>query len=231
MKTILAGLLLASVCFGDIVDDALKAYGNKNYKTSFKLFNQLCEDGDSNGCNAIGKHYEYGNHVKINLFKASDYYKKSCDMGNKSGCEFSTEIQSTMPVCSENELYFIDDARYFDMGFFSNTDSMILADSKTVSIDRKNKTIKAWTLWISSKVGRDIFVKDLGYSYSNYGYTKNLDIFNYSNRTYERKQYSDSNCDGSIIYSHNTESKWKEIPPGSAMESVLHGLIEHYNLK
>lgn len=231
MKTILAGLLLACVCFGDIWDDVVKADENKDYKTAFKLSNQLCEDGDSSGCWATGVYYENGRHVKKNLFKASDYYKKSCDMGDVFGCEYSTEFQSKMPVCSKNELYFIDDARYFDTGAGSGSNPIILADSKTVSIDRKNKTIKPWTLWITNKAGRDDYVKDLGYSYSNYGYMKSLEIFNYANRTYKTKQYSYSNCDGSIIDSYGTESKWKEITPGSVMEGILDGLIEHYNLK
>lgn len=151
-------------------------------------------------------------------------------MGNSRFCEIKTEIELIMPVCSEKEIEFSKDSRYFDVASADGY-PLILADSKTISIDKKNKTIKVWIVYIASQKERDSIIKALNENYTNFGYAKHLYILNYTNRTSKIKQISYFDCSGDTIDYDNKDTKWSDITPGSIMEAILESLMQRYKLK
>lgn len=224
--------LLSTVTFGDDYSDASAAYGKGEYKKAFKLYSQACDGGSSNGCIMVGAIYEDGIIVKRNINEASAYYSKACDMENQDGCESHTRLQAKLPVCSEDELSFSNDKRYFyvSSGGYS---SSILADGKTITIDKKNKIIKVWTVWLATENGRQDYIESLGKydNYDNFGYRKNLTIINYGNMKNKTDSLTDYNCNGGVIYSNNSKGEWDDIVPGSVMEGITESIVKKYNLK
>ena len=51
---------------------------------------EKCETGDE--CNTLGYIYKTGNGVKVDNYIAGEYFRKSCDMGNLSGCANSLHV-------------------------------------------------------------------------------------------------------------------------------------------
>jgi hypothetical protein len=215
--------------YGTTYDDAFNASNAGDYKKAFKLYSQSCDDGNGAGCGMVGYFYEYGVAVKKDFQLASEFYSRSCNMGNEVGCEWNTKLKDKMPVCSQNDLNFANDKRYFDVTS-SDIYPIILADANTIQIDKKNKTIKVWTIWIASQKGRDFMIPFLGNKSSNYGYNKDLSTYNYSNMTWKTNSFSHYTCDGSVLGSSSID-KWQDISPGSTAEGILESIIKKYNLK
>lgn len=231
---ILAVTLLSGVCYGDDYDDAGLAYDKKDYKKAFKLYSTTCDNGDSRGCAMMGVQYVYGLGVPKNNQLALDNYSKACDMGHENACKLHTELQEAMPVCTESEISFLNDKRYFEVSSTADkTFLSILADSKTIQIDKKNKTIKVWTIWLASQKGRDESIKNVGKydNYDNFGYRKYLFIINYGAMKSKTNSISENNCDGSIILSNDKPSEWRDIQPESVMEGIMESIKKKYNLK
>lgn len=136
-------------------------------------------------------------------------------------------------ICEPSELSWISDKRYFYVSG-SNTFPAIYADSKRIQINRKNKTIKSWIINLASEEGRQNAIKALGQyrDYSNFGYIKTLEIYDYSNMRSTTKSTSHFSCDGAVIRSSEDDMEpWSNIIPGSVQEGIVESLIKKYNLK
>ncbi len=229
-KILLLGTLAING-MADYYEDGSIAYEKKDYKKAWNLMNKSCDNGYSSGCGMIGAYYEDGIVVTRNYYKALEYYDKACGMGHNWFCEHLSKLKKRMPVCSENEISFINDKRYFGV---ASADSfpLILADAKTIQIDKKNKTIKVWTAWIVSEAERQHRGNILGKydNYDNYGYDKKLDTINYGSMKVKLNSSTNYNCDGSNISSINT-SEWNDIVPDSVMEMITESIMKKYKLK
>lgn len=229
LKSLILIFVLAIFSYGSTHDDAYKAYNAGDYKKAFRLYNQSCNEGNGWGCVMVGAFYGDGLGVKKDFQLASEFYSRSCNMGIEFGCESNTKLKDKMPICSQNDLSFANDKRYFDVSGNAYY-PIILADTNTIQIDKKNKTIKVWTIWIASQKERDNMIESLGNKYSNYGYNQDLSTYNYSNMTKKINSYSYFGCDGSVLGSSSID-KWQDIYPGSTAERILKSIIKEYNLK
>lgn len=230
LGNLLAVTLLSGICYGDDYDDAGLAYDKKDYKKAFKLYSKSCDSGDEGGCAMIGAYYEDGIAVSRNLNKALEYYDKACGMGENWSCEKLPTLKAKMPVCSESEISFINDKRYFEVTS-AEVYPLISADSKTIQIDKKNKTIKVWTVWIASESKREDYRNRYGGNYNNFGYVKYLDTINYGSMKSKSNAATEYTCTGSSIYSNNSSGEWSDIVPNSVMEMITNSIIKKYNLK
>lgn len=221
--------LLSVLSFGDDFQDAGAAYDKKDYKTAIGLYNSACENGDASGCDMVGYMFKYGLGVQKNPWSALEYFKKACDMGNELGCKYVTEVQNEIPACTKDELSLLKDERYFEVAS-SVTNPLIVADAKTIRIDRKNKVIQVWTTYISSQKGRDESIQDLGQSYNNFGYYKSLKLINYGNMTNKMNTITYYNCDGSVIGTTGA-SEWYNTVPDSVIEGITQSIVKKYHLK
>lgn len=234
MKNILGYVLLVGllsvVSFGDTFHDGMDAYDNKDYKTAFSLFEQACDNGNSSGCGMVGVCYEHGDGTQQNNQAAFEYYTKACNNGDSIGCEDRTRLQNKIPVgCTKDELSFLNNKRYFFVGS-SIMNPSIVADAKTIRIDRKNKVIQVWITSIVNHKSRDKAIQILGQDYNNIGYTKDLSLINYGNMTYKSNTFSYYNCDGSIIKTFGA-GEWMNILPESVREVTTDSIMKKYGLK
>jgi hypothetical protein len=135
-------------------------------------------------------------------------------------------------ACEQPDIKRFADSRYF--GVSENTHyPYIVADSKTIIIDKKNKMIKVWTIFLASQLGRDNIINALGQyqDYSSYGYTKYLYIINYKNMTTQTVEDSHITCDGKAIRGFLGDKAWDNIQPDSTIEGIAHSIMKKYNLK
>jgi TPR repeat protein len=71
-----------------------KIKGDNDLDTALKFFNEACDKGEQSSCNKLGDIYELGeDNIKVDLTKASAYYKKSCDLKNIDGCDKFRKIK------------------------------------------------------------------------------------------------------------------------------------------
>lgn len=227
---VLLGLLSIAV-HGDDAEDGFAAYNKKEYKNAFALFNKACDSGAADGCLMVGAIYEDGIIVENNNKFALANYSKACDIGNETACENYKKLQSNLPVCTEEELSFINDKRYFKVSS-NKSYSSILADSKTITIDQKNKIIKVWTVWLYSPYGQQNATEEYGSKYSACGYIRRLDIINYTSMMTRGEASAEYRCDGTIVESNTLEnSKWSKIIPESVIDAISNNILKKYNLK
>ena len=233
MKNVLGKIvlvaLLSVVSFGDDMEDASAAYDKKDYKTAIGLYSNACENGYSNGCGMVGFMLENGLGIQKNNQSALSYYAKACEMSNEAACKDSTRLQNEMPVCTQDELSFLNDKRYFDVAS-SDTNPSIVADSKTIRIDKKNKVIQVWITCEFNKKGKDGYIHDYGQNYNNFGYSKFFYFINYGNMTNKNNTSTYYNCDGSSIETIGS-GQWRSIIPDSVMEGITQSIMKKYHLK
>jgi hypothetical protein len=136
-------------------------------------------------------------------------------------------------VCELSDIDFIFNKRYFLVGGTSSDGSYpgIYVDGKTIQIDRKNKTIKVWSAWITSENGRQVQVNKYNGNYYNYGYSKSLEVIDYRNMRSKFISSIDYECNGNVIKSFNFNDTWETIVPDSAMEGIARNIMKTYNIK
>jgi hypothetical protein len=141
--------------------------------------------------------------------------------------EMSSEL-----VCGQSELAWMFDKRYFFVAD-SNAYPIISADEKTIQINRKNKTIKVWTVWLTSEEGRQNLIQNSNQyrDYSSFGYAKHLYLINYKDMRVLDKSYSRYSCNGNVIHSDDSDGSWSDITPGSVFEGIVESIIKKYKLK
>lgn len=134
-------------------------------------------------------------------------------------------------VCERQELPFLWDKRYFGVG--ANTKfPFVGVDTNSINIDRKNKIIKVWTIWLASQTGRQDQT-DKYHDYSNFGYKQNMYVIDYEKMRSLPETDVFYNCDGGSITSFNYDDirHWNNIVPNSTMEQISKSIMKKYNLK
>lgn len=87
MKKILASLAFAlAISFGATFDDGVQAYDKQDYKTAFKIFENLASQGYAGAQNSLGLMYENGQGTKQDKRVAKQWFGKACDGGQQGGC-------------------------------------------------------------------------------------------------------------------------------------------------
>lgn len=134
-------------------------------------------------------------------------------------------------ACSNNDLLSYKNNRYFIVS--SSTDYPIIgADAKTIKIDKKNKIVNIWTVWLASPHEQQNMVNTNGQKYLDYGVMKRLDTINYQSMRTSTSTITDYSCNGSVISTYNYDKKeWSQIIPDSVMEGIVDSIKKKYNLK
>lgn len=136
-------------------------------------------------------------------------------------------------VCERYNLPFLQDDRYFGAGA-NNGFPFVAVDTKSITIDRKNKFIKVWTVWLASEAGRQEAIQSYQYyDYSNFGFKQSMHVIDYKNMRTLGAVDVFYNCDGNTINSFNYDdvNYWNNIVPNSTMEQISKRIIKKYNLK
>lgn len=135
-------------------------------------------------------------------------------------------------ICNQSDISQFGSNRYFPVAQ-NDYYPVIKADTKSIKIDKKNKLIKVWTIWITSYDGRMDQINSLGQyaNYNNFGYLKTFHLIDYKNMRHKSEPSTDYNCDGNVITSAGYESKWKNIIPDSVIEGITESIMKKYNLK
>lgn len=136
------------------------------------------------------------------------------------------------PVCANYELSWIHDSRYISTGSNVTSESIII-DNETLKIDKKNKTIQVWAIFVSNEEGKSQRLEQWGDKYVQYGYSKYLYLINYSKKLLMIKSISEYSCNGGTLTNANNPNKadWNDIVPDSSNEAILKTIMKKYNLK
>lgn len=135
-------------------------------------------------------------------------------------------------VCEQPSIKQFADKRYFGVAV-TDYFPLILVDTQTLTIDKKNKIIKVWTIWVSSYQGRQKAIDNFG-DYgdcSDYGYHQQLIFINYQQMRHKMEPAKLYGCNGDIIRARQFVSTWEDIVPGSVIESMAFEINKKYNLK
>lgn len=135
-------------------------------------------------------------------------------------------------ACEQPDIKQFAADRYFVVSN-SSIYPLVLADAKTISIDRNTKTIKIWTIWLASNAARNKIINALGQynDYSNYGYSRYLYLINYQNMKVKTLANSHIACEGNVIRGYDGQNVWDNIEPDSVMEEIIESIMKKYNLK
>lgn len=144
----------------------------------------------------------------------------------------STSADNWPYICGQSDIRQFGSNRYFlvaDNDYYP----AIMADTQLIKIDKKNKLIQVWTIWLASHEGRVDQINSLSQyaNYNNFGYLKQLFLIDYKNMRHRGEPSTDYNCDGNVITSGDYESKWKNTVPDSVMEGITKRIMQKYNLK
>jgi len=60
--------------------------GGYRYIGQVSPLRSACERGDAFACYRVGKMYEVGEYVSVNLLEARSYYRRACSVDPKWGC-------------------------------------------------------------------------------------------------------------------------------------------------
>jgi len=71
--------------FGGQYEDAVDAYERGDYKTAYRLFKPLAEQGDTKAQNNIGEMYDKGRGVPQDYAEAVKWYRKAAEQGDLIG--------------------------------------------------------------------------------------------------------------------------------------------------
>ncbi len=82
-KTLFFLFIIFNISFSANINDAIKAFNNKEYKKSFKIFQKL---KTPKAYYYLGKQYYYGYGVKKDIKKSLEYLKKGCKLNEPKAC-------------------------------------------------------------------------------------------------------------------------------------------------
>ena len=83
MKRIIASLAITlTISFGTTVDEGIKAYENKDYKTALSIFEDLASKNNAAAQSYLGVMYYNGQGVKQDYKKAIEWYEKAANQGD-----------------------------------------------------------------------------------------------------------------------------------------------------
>ena len=70
-------------------------YGLSGYRFIGQVsgLRRQCKKDDAFACYKVGRMYEYGQNVSVDLHEARSYYRKSCSIDPKWGCEEASRLE------------------------------------------------------------------------------------------------------------------------------------------
>lgn len=147
--------------------------------------------------------------------------------------EIYATLPGAKPICSEYDTAIIlfNDKRHQGSGFGGPV-ARSYFDTKTIQIDKKNKTVDVWISYIFNASGRAEQIKALGDRYANIGTLSQLRRIFYSENKMVQKSLISYNCDGTVIasYTYDNSEPWS-ISPHSMDEQLMKEIMKKYNLK
>lgn len=138
------------------------------------------------------------------------------------------------PICAPSDIVLtqLNDKRFEQIDMSSTTTAKVYFDTKTIKVDKKNKTVDIWIYNVTNTVGRESMIKTYGDAYQNFGLTKIRNRFFYTNNQMTSLALIEHDCDGSTIFQDlNLKSKVFDVVPNSFGEAQLQHIIQKYNLK
>ena len=231
MLKILSVVLLFQFGFGDTKEEGLAALNAGNNEKAFKLFQKSCDEGDVFGCAHVGMCYEYGTGVHRDFEQALIFFNFACLNGSQYSCDLQNQVKQKMPICSKYDINFEVDNRYVDTKLSTTAYPYVYIDKNTIKIDKANKTIFVWIVWIASSNSRNENIRELGNKYTNYGYRKVLYLIDYKNNRTQFLETVDYSCNNDVIASVPGLRRWQSSAPDSIIEGVTNFLVSKYNLK
>ena len=91
---------------GEIEQQAVALYKQKNYADARPLFDQACDGGEMKACNYLGYLYAKGLGGAHDTKKARDVYQKACDQGTLSSCASLGSLYQDAGSNEEARKYF-----------------------------------------------------------------------------------------------------------------------------
>ena len=140
---------------------------------------------------------------------------------------FADEQTPNPYVCNQNDLPELTDNRYFQVAIGRKGEwPSILADTQSIKIDRKNKKIEVWTVWLGSEKDRISMPP-----FPTFAKMKRFDTINYQTMQRNLKGVGFYDCDGGVLVSTNGNDVWHDLTPGSIDEQIAQSIIKKYKLK
>ena len=114
MKRIIASLAITlTISFGTTVDEGIKAYENKDYKTALSIFEDLASKNNAAAQSYLGVMYYNGQGVKQDYKKAKEWFEKAAAQGNANAQLFLGSVYRN-GIISRNNLGNISLKQYQD---------------------------------------------------------------------------------------------------------------------
>lgn len=190
----------------------------------------LSASGDSQRCESQGGSWEWnGNASQWQCNEAAP----AVDDTAVDAAAPAEEEASWLYVCEQDDLKGFADNRYFTVAS-NDKYPLILADARTIKIDRKKKIITVWTVTLAAEDGKQDLMQAMSQygDYSDFGYMKELSVIDYRNMRTLGKAISHHSCNGSAINSYNyNDNNWAAIIPDSVQEAITENIMKKYNLK
>jgi cytochrome c553 len=146
----------------------------------------------------------------------------------------SEYIASLWPLaCTPTEMKampFDFGSNYMLLASHSDAYPLIYVDSRDIEIDRKNKIITVWTLWLSSRAEQADKIRQDASAYSSYGSMYNLFTIDYRNMRFSNKSAGLYDCNSKIILSLKDAINKGKIEPHSPIEDITKSIMKEYNL-
>lgn len=136
------------------------------------------------------------------------------------------------PVCGKLPAPIMNEKNRYTLVSSSDIVDSIYYDTKTIKIDKKNKTVEVWMLYAVNENGRLDMIKKHGNAFSDYGDSKLLNLFDYSKGRAKLKRYALYACSGDLINSTSlNDNEFLDVIPGSHDEAAINDIIAKYKLK
>lgn len=118
-------------------------------------------------------------------------------------------------VCSDEQNIGALGVKYVSIG---GMDTYILANT----LRKKEKgIIEAWDVVLSTESFRNEMISEHGQEYHNFGYMKQLNLYDIVNKKYSIIAFAHYTCDGQLISSAERPAQLKYIIPGSVLERKM----------
>ena len=106
MKRIIASLAITlTISFGTTVDEGIKAYENKDYKTALSIFEDLASKNNAAAQVYLGALLWNGDVVKQDLIKAKEWFEKAAAQGNANAQYFLGDTYRIGIITRNNPSY------------------------------------------------------------------------------------------------------------------------------
>lgn len=136
------------------------------------------------------------------------------------------------PVCGKFPDTIMSEKNRYTLVGNSDSEDSIYYDTKTIKIDKKNKTVEVWILYVANKNGRLKVINSLGNEFSDYGHTIFLKLFDYSKGRMKPKEVLIYKCNGVVINSTSlNDAEFQNVIPGSQDEATIDNIVAKYKLK